>query len=87
MGCLFTPTDKIENITSVNVFPNPTSSTISIECDGTIREVNVINLEGKLLKRHNTHVNVLDCTSFDPGLYFLHIYTHKGKVVRKIVVQ
>lgn len=67
----------------VSVFPNPSAGKITVKSDLEINQINLYGIDGKL-------ISVSEKTSFEikiKGIYFLKIFTAKGKTIKKIVVE
>ncbi len=72
---------------SIVVSPNPTSSTVTINCNSNIKSVQVYDFQGRLLETKlvddtKTAINISEKTS---GIYFLKITSDNGSKVEKIV--
>ena len=75
-----------------SLYPNPTIDKklwISSGFDLEQIEVQLFNLEGKLLQSHQLgpHSNKLDLEHLTSGMYFIHLSSSKGKVVERVVVK
>lgn len=70
-------------------YPNPTSATLNI-LGGQMRQVEVFNLNGKLIRRENADspdFTQLDVTTLPTGHYLVKVTLEDGKTVtRKIIV-
>jgi hypothetical protein len=73
-------------ITSLNLYPNPTSSQFTIQLDQNVqlKKVNIYNQLGQLLKSVTTHT--VDTHSFASGIYFVEITTDRGKSTKKLII-
>ena len=75
------------------VGPNPTKSSIRIrtEAHSTITEINLVDLTGKVVLRHNTPVDQttdLDCRHLPRGIYLLRMKYQDGTVqTQKFILQ
>lgn len=81
--------NEILNTTEVEsvIYPNPTSSQLTIVADLDIHEINIHDITGKLIKRiiHNTNnINVADLSN---GVYFIKLVTDEGIITKKFVKQ
>ncbi len=78
--------NEIEKSNEVIVFPNPTISTIQIQGEYLIEQVDIFNLLGqKIATQHfNTHYASMDVEHFAEGLYVVKIKTEKGYLTKKI---
>lgn len=72
-----------ENSLEIDVFPNPTSNSINVNVDAEIVSIEVISTRGERVLSSNS--SVIDVSSIEKGVYFLHCETNKEIVVRKFV--
>ena len=81
--------DEIEKMPQITVFPNPTTSELTIyNGQFTINSVSIIDVAGKVIL--TTHYSLLTTNSIDVsglanGIYILKIATEKGIFTRKFV--
>ena len=72
----------------VQVYPNPTKGTITIEAEG-IEGIRLIDLLGQVLDTHDcdqVDSITLDLTNFTPSVYLLEVKTVKGVVKQRVVL-
>ena len=76
------------SLDAISVYPNPASNHISVESDGTIRSVSILNLNGQEVQQFskvNAGVNAFDVSSLPRGFYFIKVKNEKGAIsTRKI---
>jgi len=76
---------------SIKVYPNPSTSNISIETtnDNLIEKVEWFDMNGKILQTHKMNSKKYDSsiTNLAPGIYTLRITTEEFIQVKKVVVQ
>ena len=72
---------------SVNVFPNPTSSRFTIEGEG-LSHVKVYNTVGQMIYETNCHGESVDInlSHVDAGVYMVRVSTANGDVTKRITV-
>ena len=77
----------IKNIdkTLINIYPNPTHSLINIDSEVDIDFIEVLSLEGKILKVLRD--KAIDVSKFSTGIYYIKLYTIKGIYIDKIIVR
>lgn len=75
-----------ENISNLNVYPNPTKNIVYVEAD-EIRNIRVCDVLGQVLFETNKVGNrvEIDLCPYAVGQYLLHIYTADGIATRKVV--
>ena len=83
------PVQQVAQETSLNVFPNPASDRISVECETEMRCVTLCNALGQQVLRVNPNAPQaeLQVVGLPRGLYLLRVQTAKGSAVRKVVVE
>ncbi len=67
----------------VDIFPNPTSNIINIVSPTIIKNVKLINLDGKSIDFGP--VSQIDITSYNAGIYFFDVTTNEGRAIKKVV--
>jgi len=83
-----TPTFLQPNEFFLTIYPQPTSGWMRINSTYEIQKVDVLSLEGKLLQCYELNgQNELILNNVSGGMYFLKIYTSKGVLAQKIVIQ
>jgi hypothetical protein len=69
-----TSVDDQQNVESLNVFPNPVSSTLNINCSKCEHiDFTIYNLFGQTVKNGNSVNNEIDFSDFNSGMYILKI--------------
>ncbi len=79
-----------EQISSVNIYPNPVSDRIFIEAETEIEEVVVYDIYGRhqVTKSPSHQGNLsIDLSDLKSGIYFVKINTEKGNIVKRIIKQ
>ncbi len=79
-------TTEIENLDSIQVFPNPASTNITIESTDqkTITKITISDFTGKMIltQLNSTSVNI---ATLSKGVYFLEVFSGEEKKVCKFV--
>ena len=73
-----------ENDSKVNIFPNPTTDKVTIECAG-MTMIEVYSAEGKLVQRIKVEGDFYQLNGLETGTYTLRIRKGEEVFVRKIV--
>ena len=83
------PVQQVAQETSLNVFPNPASDRISVECETEMRRITLCNALGQQVLRvtPNAPQAELSVSGLPRGLYLLRVQTANGSAVRKVVVE
>lgn len=71
----------------IQVYPNPTNSTISIKSEYPLLEVTLHNVGGVEMPLIKKDDNLIDLTSFPTGIYILKVETKHGIYHQKILKQ
>lgn len=76
-----------EQDASVTLYPNPTNGIININCDNNIEQIELFDIQGRLLQTtiENKEAVKLNITDKSSGVYFVRITTENGKKVEKII--
>ena len=69
----------------LSIFPNPVKDVMNISYDKAINQIDVYDVNGKLVKTYTTVDNTINVSDLSDGIYMLNIKTEEGLVVRKIV--
>ena len=69
----------------LSLFPNPSSSSISISTTNNIKTINIIDILGKKTNISNFENNKIDVSSLQNGVYFIEITTEKGSYKQKFI--
>lgn len=73
---------------SVNVYPNPTSSVLTIESTSAINQIELYNMTGQLVYKMqgNDSRMTLNTNDLPQGFYFVRVYNENGLTVKKVSV-
>lgn len=74
---------------NVNIYPNPSDRILYVEGDIIIEQLELFNLEGRLLiaKQVNDLKFEMDISYIPNGIYIMKVKTEKGTLIREIVKQ
>jgi hypothetical protein len=89
---LITDVSLVENKASflVNVYPNPTSSQVTIEFEGQLDKILVYGIDGSLIyvpENIESNLTQLDFSLLPSGTYFLQLVKDDQVVIKKIIKQ
>lgn len=72
---------------SIAIYPNPTKGLITIECNNTIKSVQLYDVQGRILQTNvvNETQASIDISTHSNGIYFIKIISDNGMKVQKIV--
>ena len=80
-------TKDFETDKSVALYPNPTKGNVTINCDNTIKKIELFDVQGRILqtKIENNNAAQLNISNKANGLYFIRITTENGVTVEKVI--
>ena len=73
----------------VSLFPNPASSSLTIQSSLAITSYSIVNVVGKTIQTASisSQKNSIDITNLSNGLYFIRLNTEKGIITKRFVVK
>ena len=92
-GCTVQEVTGIANTsniqTQVNVFPNPSSGLVTINCPYTAVGIKVSGMDGKIIYEIGSTGNTytIDLSSVTKGIYMAQIISLNGVVTQKLIIQ
>ena len=77
-----------EGAEEVNVYPNPTSSFVTIQANG-MNHITVLNTIGQVVYDANVDGSIqnLDMSQYEAGVYMVRVATENGTSVQRVVVK
>lgn len=88
IACNTISIDEMDSKDLVDIYPNPANRFLIIEAYETIRELSIINSDGRIVKtlgNLNTNTARVDLNELPEGLYIAIIRTNKAEVQRRFV--
>lgn len=78
---------EFETDPTIIVYPNPAKDFISINCNSSIRSVELFDIQGRILQTslESSNTTKLDISDRSSGVYFVRITTDNGVGVSKII--
>lgn len=76
----------VEN--TINIFPNPASTTLNINSSSNIEQVEIFNLSGQMIAKEQGNGTAIQLNIADlaQGFYFVRVYSENGIVTKKVSV-
>lgn len=77
----------IESVTTINVYPNPTTGVVTIDAE-EMSHVEIYDNEGRRLQdydAHNRNTLTIDISPYASGIYFVRIHTPHGVTIQKLI--
>lgn len=71
------------------IYPNPSSSKVTIESSININEITLVSVSGQLIESQtqlDTNIINIDVSNLNPGIYFLLIKTNEAITKRKVII-
>jgi hypothetical protein len=83
---IFYTKDTVPIITTISVYPNPTTGDLTIKTPSQCREIQIFDVLGRKLmdKAVQGNVQELNIAPFTPGVYFLKLFTDSGNKLIKL---
>jgi hypothetical protein len=81
--------ELLSSIDDILIYPNPADNEVSIELQqiGELKEIEIFDINGKLLKRQVLNNNKIVIEDLQNGIYFIKIFSNDNIIVKKLVVQ
>ena len=84
------PIGALENLelNDLIIFPNPTSSFITIQSNNLISPISIYDITGKLVLQNNGNSNeiILDISNLNSGLYFIKSSSQNSSIRKRFIV-
>jgi hypothetical protein len=84
------PIGSLENLSlnDIIIFPNPTSSFITIKSNNLISPISIYDITGKLVLQNmgNSKEIILDISNLNSGLYFIKSNSQNSFTIRRFIV-
>lgn len=79
---------RFNQLSKVNISPNPAEDYINIHSDSNINEVKIYNqLSIEISNMLTDHKSIIiNTTDFKPGIYFVEIATDNNRIIKRIIV-
>jgi hypothetical protein len=82
--------NNIDAISALNIYPNPVKDELNISSNQSIKNIEVIDITGKILLSnsvHNMNEMSINTSSLNPAIYIVKVYTDKGVESLRFVKQ
>ncbi len=86
----FAPLEGIAEVNGANVtlYPNPASTTVTLEGIEGVATVTVVDMNGREVYRANTNGDLaIDLTGYAKGAYFVRVTGERVNAIRKLIVR
>ena len=88
LGNTILSTSDIENQLNFKIYPNPTTNFLNFENKRTITKIQIININGQVIKTFNQLEfvnNKIDIQELENGIYFLKINIEDNSIIKRII--
>lgn len=77
--------DVANYINTITLYPNPATSHVQVQSPVNMQAIYVYDITGKQLLHHAPHTTAdeLNLSELNTGIYFIHVQTVEGRVVKK----
>ncbi len=82
---VITGVNDVEANGDLEIYPNPTSTQLTIDTDLHIDRISIVDITGKSIKSFVPKNNTIDVADLSDGIYFLKIEGEEQSIVRKFV--
>lgn len=74
---------------TANVYPNPTTDILNIECKEDIKTISIINTIGQVVYSNEIYNNStkVNTSNFDKGIYLVKIQTENSSIIKKVTIE
>jgi hypothetical protein len=72
---------------NISIYPNPTSTQISINTKLTLSEIRIIDITGKVVITTKESTNTINVSDLSNGIYFIQLITDERTITKKFVKQ
>lgn len=70
---------------AVDIYPNPTSSTLLIDTHQHLSDIKILDISGKVIKSIPPNSNEVNVADLSNGIYFLKIIVDKRPIIKKFI--
>ncbi len=81
-----TDINENESSPSISVFPNPTTSSVSITSKKNINNIRIVNLFGQIIYQAEPNINQVQLNVDRAGVYFIIVTSNQHRSIRKLIV-
>ncbi|MEN8187961.1 MAG: T9SS type A sorting domain-containing protein, partial [Bacteroidota bacterium] len=71
----------------LNLYPNPVTNMLTINSKLSLEKIEVYSVLGQKVKEVNSNLKSISTDNLSRGIYFIKIYSEKGKAFRKLIKQ
>ncbi len=79
--------DIVENENNVFIYPNPTNSIINISGINNFEQLQIYDMQGKLVKNINNYTNTINVKGLLTGNYIIKIISDKTVITKKLIIK
>jgi len=79
--------NPFENELNISVYPNPTTDYLTIRSKTIIKNVQIVNIDGSIIKYLNPLNGKIDLSDLNNGIYFIKIIDEFNQIVNKKIIK
>ena len=87
IDCLPNSAKERKHKTTVQLYPNPTSSVLQLPYSGKSYEWVIYNTSGKRISYGLTNGNPINIQTIPNGMYFIHLQTNDQPIIQKLIIR
>lgn len=76
-----------EEKNNISIYPNPTSDFLYIKSDIEVKEIQISDLNGRIINNLENQDNKINLASLQTGIYFVKISDVNGKILTKKIIK
>ncbi|MBT8266370.1 MAG: T9SS type A sorting domain-containing protein [Flavobacteriaceae bacterium] len=73
------------NTNSIKIYPNPTADYVYIDSNLQFKTIDVYDINGRRVARHQENLNQIDLRNLSGGVYFLYLIYEEKKLFKRII--
>ncbi|MCH2225435.1 MAG: T9SS type A sorting domain-containing protein, partial [Crocinitomicaceae bacterium] len=77
---------SISGNTSISIYPNPAKNVLHIDANTSYSDVQILDINGRLVIAHSSGQDMLDLSGFSDGTYILTCRLNNGQEIRKRLI-
>lgn len=78
---------ETEDKSTLSIYPNPTTDYLNIKSDLKIKEIQISDINGRIINNLDFQDHKINLTSLQIGIYFAKITDENGKITTKKIIK
>ncbi|MFO7978946.1 MAG: choice-of-anchor J domain-containing protein [Bacteroidales bacterium] len=78
-----------QDLANTSIYPNPAQSNLNVTSDQMIRDIRIINMQGKVIQTFQPESQhyMLNINSLKNGIYLIQVLTDEGSSTHRVIIQ